>query len=202
MCYTRHIHLLYALYLMPDNTAFDEAELINRIKTRDQSALSELYQRFGGLVYGLAMRVLQNAGFAEEVTQDIFLKIWDQPDSWDSTRGKLLNWLMTVTRYTAIDRLRKEQRRPSWSAIDIEDVFNIAGKQALVDEQDAMLLRTLIQQLPTAQIQAIELAFFGGMSHSEIAEQLALPLGTVKTRLRLGLEKLKEMWFETIGRQK
>lgn len=187
---------------MSDNTAFDEDGLINRIKSRDQSALSELYQRFGGLVYGLAMRVLQNTGFAEEVTQDIFLKIWDQPDSWDSTRGKLLNWLMTVTRYTAIDRLRKEQRRPSWSAVDIEDVLNMSGKNGLLDEQDAMLLRTLIQQLPSAQTEAIELAFFGGMSHSEIAEQLGLPLGTVKTRLRLGLEKLREMWFEAMGQQK
>ncbi|GIK62353.1 MAG: DNA-directed RNA polymerase sigma-70 factor [Chloroflexota bacterium] len=184
---------------MPDNTAFDETDLINRIKLRDQSALSELYQRFGGLVYGLAMRVLQNAGFAEEVTQDIFLKIWDQPDSWDSTRGKLLNWLMTVTRYTAIDRLRKEQRRPSWSAVDIEDVLNMSSKQGLLDEQDTMLLRTLIQQLPSNQTEAIELAFFGGMSHSEIAAQLNLPLGTVKTRLRLGLEKLKTMWLEAIG---
>lgn len=184
---------------MLDNAAFEEIELMTRIRARDQAALSELYQRFGGLVYGLAMRVLQNTGFAEEVTQDIFLKIWDQPDSWDATRGKLLNWLMTVTRYTAIDRLRKEQRRPSWSAVDLEDVLNIAGKAGALDEQDAMLLRSLISQLPPAQIEAIELAFFGGMSHSEIAEQLALPLGTVKTRLRLGLEKLKGMWFEAVG---
>src|SRR3982751_1885749 len=92
--------------------SFDETDLVSRLIARDQSALSELYQQFGGLVYSIALRVVQNSNMAEEVAQDTFLKVWHQPTSWDPDRGKFVSWLLTITRYTAIDRLRKEQRRP------------------------------------------------------------------------------------------
>lgn len=181
---------------MPENL-FDEARLVQRLIQQDQSALSELYTQFGGLVYSIAMRVVQNPVLAEEVTQDAFLKVWHQPSSWDPTRGKFVSWLLTITRYTAIDLLRKEQRRPVQDAVELEDLR--IGSSSVMDDpirQDGRLLRSLLEKLPAEQVQVIELAFFEGMSHSEMAEHLNLPLGTVKTRVRLGLQKLKALWQE------
>jgi RNA polymerase sigma-70 factor (ECF subfamily) len=179
---------------------FDEAtaaDMAKRLIRRDQTALSELYQQFGGLVYSIALRVVQNSTLAEEVTQDTFLKVWHQPGSWDPERGKFVSWLLTITRYTAIDRLRKEQRRPLQNALELDEVR--VGKRGLMDDEnwlDGRILRTLMERLPQEQVQVIELAFFGGLSHSEMAEYLNLPLGTVKTRVRLGLQKLKSLWIE------
>lgn len=179
---------------MPENL-FDEANLVQRLIQQDQTALSELYTQFGGLVYSIAMRVVQNPVLAEEVTQDAFLKVWHQPSSWDPSRGKFVSWLLTITRYTAIDLLRKEQRRPVQDAVELEDLR--IGSGSVMDDpiwQDGRLLRSLLENLPVEQVQVIELAFFEGMSHSEMAEHLSLPLGTVKTRVRLGLQKLKTLW--------
>lgn len=179
---------------MPENL-FDEANLVQRLIQQDQTALSELYTQFGGLVYSIAMRVVQNPVLAEEVTQDAFLKVWHQPSSWDPSRGKFVSWLLTITRYTAIDLLRKEQRRPVQDAVELEDLR--IGSGSVMDDpiwQDGRLLRSLLENLPAEQVQVIELAFFEGMSHSEMAEHLNLPLGTVKTRVRLGLQKLKALW--------
>lgn len=178
---------------------FDEADLARRLVEQDQRALSELYQRFGGLVYSIALRVVQNSTLAEEVTQDTFLKVWHQPESWDPQRGKFTSWLLTIARYTAIDRLRKEQRRPLQNALELDEVR--VGKRGLMDDDnwlDGRILRSLMQRLPPEQAQVIELAFYQDMSHSEMAEHLGLPLGTIKTRVRLGLQKLKSMWMEAI----
>jgi RNA polymerase sigma-70 factor (ECF subfamily) len=186
----------YPKSIMPESL-FDEAQLVKRLIAQDQTALSELYQQFSGLVYSIALRVVQNPAMAEEVTQDAFLKVWHQPSSWDAERGKFVSWLLTITRYTAIDRLRKEQRRPLQDAVELEDLR--VGKIGLMDDpvwQDGRLLRSLLERLPQEQIQVVELAFFEGMSHSEMAEHLHLPLGTVKTRVRLGLQKLKALWTE------
>ena len=179
--------------------SFDEAGLVRRLIEQDQTALSELYQQFGGLVYSIALRVVQNSSLAEEVTQDTFLKVWHQPTTWDPNRGKFVSWLLTITRYTAIDRLRMEQRRPLQNAVELDDLR--IGKHGLMDDpawQDGRLLRSLLERLPEEQIQVIELAYFQGMSHSEMAEYLHLPLGTVKTRVRLGLQKLKVLWVEVM----
>ena len=181
---------------MPE-TVFDEAKLVQRLIAQDQSALSELYQQFGGLVYSIALRVVQTPSLAEEVTQDTFLKIWHQPSSWDPERGKFVSWLLTITRYTAIDLLRKEQRRPIRDSVELDDLR--IGMRGIMDDpswQDGRLLRSLMERLPQEQVQVIELAFFEGMSHSEMAEYLNLPLGTVKTRVRLGLQKLKALWVD------
>jgi RNA polymerase sigma-70 factor, ECF subfamily len=183
---------------MSESFTNDEAQLIQRIIQKDQIALSELYQRYGGLVYSLALRVLTNSTLAEEATQDTFMKVWNQAYTWDANKGKLSTWLMTITRYTAIDRLRKEQHRPA-ASVALEDIEDLIGKRSFMDTaqgQDRQLLRSLMQNLPNEQIQVIELAFFQGLSHSEIADELTLPLGTVKTRLRLGLQKLKVLWLD------
>jgi RNA polymerase sigma-70 factor, ECF subfamily len=176
----------------PTEVAFDEAELMQRLIDRDQSALSELYDQFGRLVYSIAMRTVQNSNLADEVTQDTFLKIWEHPTRWDPQRGRFTSWLLAITRYTAIDHLRKDQRRPLQNSVELDDMR--LGQAALVDDlswQDGRMLHELMERLPEEQEQAIELAFFQGMSHTEMAEYLNLPLGTVKTRVRLALRKLK-----------
>ncbi len=184
---------------MSKRVTFDEANLIDRIVRRDQQALSELYQLTGHLVFGLALRVMQNRTLAEEVTQDTFLKIWNQAERWDPQRGTVVTWMLTITRYTAIDRLRKEQRLSPWIGIDLEDLSNILGRPGPQDDpawHDGRLIQDLVEQLPDDQKEVVELAFFGAMSHTEMAEHLQLPLGTVKGRVRRGLQKLRELWLE------
>lgn len=171
---------------------------MEKIGQGDQSALMQLYARYGNAVYGLALRILHDTGLAEEVTQDTFLKVWKQSERWDADKGKLSSWLLTVARHTAIDRYRQLQRRLP-PGIPLEDAETALGQTAVVDTQqwaDGQLLARLLTQLPSEQAQLIQLAFFQGMSHSELAESLELPLGTVKTRLRLGLQKLKGLWQE------
>ena len=173
-----------------------DISLMQRIARQDQRALSTLYDRFGGAVYSLARRILGSETMAEEVTQDIFLKVWGQAQKWDPDKGQLSSWLLTITRYTAIDRLRKENRRPPQSAFD--DLANLLPSAKRVGDarwHDGQVLQQLLDELPDEQSQVIELAFFQGMTHSQMAETLDLPLGTVKTRVRLGLQKLKGMWI-------
>jgi RNA polymerase sigma-70 factor (ECF subfamily) len=184
---------------MPVLPSSSDPELMRSVTQRDQAALSELYRRYGGAVYSLALRILQNSGLAEEVTQDIFMKVWRQAEHWDPAKGQLHSWLLTITRYTAIDRLRKEQRQPVLTVPALEDMPSLASAEGWVDQplwHDGQLLRSLIAKLPLEQMQVIELAFFQGMTHAEMAQALSLPLGTVKTRVRLGLQKLKSLWLQ------
>ncbi|MBI5667298.1 MAG: sigma-70 family RNA polymerase sigma factor [Chloroflexi bacterium] len=179
----------------------DDIKLMQRIAARDQTAFRALYQQYGKAVYSLAYRVLQNGTLAEEVTQDTFLKVWQQKTQWDPNKGKLKNWLLAITHFTAIDRLRQERRQPALYPESIEDMEDMA--QAVATEplwQEGTVLRMLVTQLPDDMALLIELAFFRGMSHSEIASETHIPLGTVKTRLRTGLQRLREQWLEAVNR--
>lgn len=180
------------------NSPPDDIELMRRIAERDQQALWTLYQEYGKAVYSLAYRILENGVFAEEATQDTFLKVWHQTTRWDSDKGKLKNWLLTIAQFTAIDRLRKEGRQPAVHHEPIEDTDeNLLTAKNDGRWQDESTLHMLVAQLPEQQGSLIELAFFQGMSHGEIAETLHMPLGTVKTRLRAGLHRLRELWVES-----
>ena len=176
----------------------DDIERMRRVTERDQQALWELYQEYGKAVYSLAYRVLENSVLAEEVTQDTFLKVWHQTTRWDSEKGKLKNWLLTIAQFTAIDRLRKEGRQPAVSTEPIEDTDeNLLTRSNDAPWQEQSALHMLVDQLPEQQGRLIQLAFFQGMSHGEIADALHIPLGTVKTRLRAGLHRLRELWVES-----
>lgn len=169
---------------------------MKQIQQGDQHALSDLYTHYGRPVYSLALRVLNHSGAAEEVTQEVFLRVWDQAEKWDPARGALITWLLTITRNRAIDHIRRNRRQPPVSETALDDMPLHAstptpGGSAWTDGQ---LIRELMERLPEEQAQLIELAFFGGMTHSDLAETLDLPLGTVKTRLRLGLQKLRDWW--------
>ena len=160
----------------------------------------QLYQRYCNLVYSLALRVLRHQTVAEEVTQDVFLKIWQQPQRWNPALGQFSSWLLTITRNAAIDRLRKEQRYPQAEQDAPTDLFFSQVAEGAISDNplwfEGQILRHLLQQLPDEQRQLIELAFYQGYTHSELADGLAMPLGTVKTRLRSGLQKLRALWEE------
>ncbi len=177
-----------------------DAALMLRITNQDQAALMDLYQRFGGQVYGLVLRVLRDTQLAEEATQDTFLKVWHKAEQWDSSRGQLSSWLLTIARYAAIDRLRREQRHSSTSVPFLDSLAENASAPERVGDRrwlDGQLLRQFMATLPEEQALVIELAFFQGMTHSELAEHLQWPLGTVKTRLRSGLQKLRGLWIDS-----
>jgi RNA polymerase sigma-70 factor (ECF subfamily) len=170
-----------------------DSHLVERIRRQDQSALIELYRIYGAAVYGLALRVLHDSGLAEEITQDVFLKLWQMPERWNPALGQLSSWLLTITRNAAIDRLRKERHQQTHQ---LEQTDQIANTRADREHSwyDGQVLNSLLQELPTEQRQLIELAFYQGYTHSELSENLRLPLGTVKTRLRSGLIKLRTLW--------
>ncbi len=181
----------------PSERVQQDIELLAGVRRRDQQALMALYRRYGALVYSLALRVVHIPAAAEEVTQDIFLKVWQQPERWDPAGGQFSSWLLTITRNAAIDRLRKEQRHAAVQADASDEVWATAGQPSITDDPrwyDGQELARLVRGLPPEQRQLIELAFYAGMTHSELAERLGLPLGTIKTRLRTGLLRLRALW--------
>ena len=178
-----------------DSPEADRA-LIARIETRDADALGILYDRHSARLMGLAQRILGDTGEAEEVLQEVFLHVWKAAATFDPSRGPVLAWLLVATRSRSIDRLRS--RRPGQSARirSLEEAPETASREDV--EADAAgreweaQCRAVIGELPEDQRRALELAYFEGLTHQEIAERTATPLGTVKTRVRLGLMKLRE----------
>ena len=180
-----------------DPTMVDDASIIGRLRRGDQQALTDLYDRYASAVYGMAWRVLNNRVLAEEATQDTFIKVWENADRWQPERGKFSSWLLTIARYTAIDRLRLEKRLTPSFPVDVTEMREVIGEESplLGDLRDnAEMLGQLIGELSDVQIEAIELSFFHGMTHAEISEHLQVPLGTIKSRIRDGLTKLRRLW--------
>jgi RNA polymerase sigma-70 factor (ECF subfamily) len=179
--------------------SFDDQDIMRRILAQDQQAFHALYSEFGKAVYSLAFRVLHNAQLAEEVTQDTFLKVWLRKAQWDPQKGRLLNWLLAIAHFTAIDHLRKENRQPNLHPESIEDIeYAIPPDPSSAAWQDSSALRMLMPRLSKDQAALIELAFYQGLSHSEIVKVTQIPLGTVKTRLRRGLQRLRELWLDSV----
>jgi RNA polymerase sigma-70 factor, ECF subfamily len=170
--------------------------LVARIEGRDADALAALYDRHGSRLMGLASRILGETGEAEEVLQEVFLYVWRSASSFDASRGTVLAWLLVVTRSRAIDRVRVRRPGPRGAVRDLEELSNRPGSQDVeadsASRQWESLCRSAIAELPADQRRVLELAYFGGLTHQEIAEETATPLGTVKTRVRLGLMKLRE----------
>jgi len=164
------------------------------MKSGDQSALAELYDRYSAVVYAVALQVLGDAGAAEDVVQEVFLQLWRNPAAFDAARGSLGAWLAVISRNRAIDFLRR--RRPE---TDIEDVV-LSVAPDLVGEADrsraAEKIRGVLGTMPSLQRSALEMAYFEGLSHSEIASKTREPLGTIKTRIRAGLMALRKA-FQT-----
>jgi len=173
-----------------------DAALVRRLLQQDVSAFEQLYDRHSRLVYGLLLRILQQAGTAEEVAQDVFLQLWRNADQYDESRGPFVPWLLTLARNRALDTLRlksERQRRREDQAEELPLVVAVPQYEKDLDEKRrAEKVRALMASLNPQQKRAIELAYFEGLSHSEIAEALKEPLGTVKSWIRNGLLRLKE----------
>lgn len=164
--------------------------LLDRVKARDQQAMAEVFDRYSGMAYSVALRVLNDPSQAEDVIQEVFFRIWENPAAFASDRGSLPAWLAVVTRNRAIDALRKRKPSDPIDQIPIASGTDIAGQI----EQSTMLerVRTVIKDLPEEQRRSLELAFFGGMTHAEIAAQSGEPLGTIKTRIRTALISIRK----------
>jgi RNA polymerase sigma-70 factor (ECF subfamily) len=173
-------------------------ELVTRVANGEEPAFLTLYDRYVSRVYALTLRILSDPMLAEEATQDTFLKLWSRARLYLNERGSLLLWLLTIARRTAIDRLRLEARRPVLSdSTDPEQVWDILpDANTLPEETRWRSLYFAVQSLQPEHRQVIELAYYQGLSQSEIAEVLKWPLGTVKTRLRAAMEHLREKWNE------
>ncbi len=172
-----------------DLSGTDDAVLLDHIAKGDQNAMAMVFSRYSKVVYSVALRVLRDAGTAEDVLQDIFMQIWRKPEAFLATRGSLGSWLAVVARNRAIDVLRR--RKP---LNDLEDVvlassFNLA--QASEHTLLVQRVQGLMQSLPAPQRHVLELAYFEGLTHTEIAERTGDPLGTVKTRIRSALLVLR-----------
>jgi len=175
-----------------DSEQFPDGDdaLLLLVQARDQCAMAQLFDRYGSLVYSIAFRVLKDSASAEDVMQEIFIRVWENPQAYVSGRGSLAAWLAVMARNRAVDILRR--RKP---ADPVEEVVLAAlGNLAADAERNIMFerIRGLLGQLPNDQRYSVELAFFEGLTHSEIAERTNVPLGTVKTRIRTALLFLRE----------
>lgn len=169
----------------------DDAALIARIRVGDQSAMADLYDRYSGVVYGVALRVLTSTAAAEDVVQEVFLQLWRNPQAFNADRGRLAPWLAVIARNRAIDLLRKRPPEDDIDELPISTGTNLedeASQKLVVDK-----VRGVLGGLPQDQRKALEMAFFEGMTHSEIAGKTGDPLGTVKTRIRSGLLALRKV---------
>jgi len=172
-----------------------DGDLLVRLQKRDPQALAELYDRYGKMVYGLILRVVSDTGTAEDLVQETFLRVWNRAQGFDSERGAVGPWLMAVARNRAIDYLRSQGRRIQ-SSVEFNETEHpslFANLQTEMLQFDVIKrMKTALERLDGKQRKAIELAYFEGMSQTEIAERMGQPLGTVKTWVRRALRQLRE----------
>jgi RNA polymerase sigma-70 factor (ECF subfamily) len=161
--------------------------LLAQVALGNEAALSVLYQRFSKRVHSLARRILSSQSEADDVTQDVFVKIWEKANGFFEQRGSAAAWLMTIAHHASIDALRRRKARHVDSTEDNLERFSLESNH---DPLDQALVSKALTVLSHSERELIELAFFAGFSHSQIAKKTELPLGTIKSRLRLGLEKL------------
>lgn len=183
-----------------DYSTLRDDELMQRLCGRDLGAFEHLYDRYGDLVYSVVLRVVADTYVAEDVTQDVFLRLWRKPEQFDAARGKLVTWLLSIARNRSIDERRSHSRRLRHEALppttEEEEVLPSGDDRddpalATVIADDRRAVRSALEVLPPEQKLAIHLAYFGGLTQQEIANKLGQPLGTVKTRIRLGMQKMR-----------
>ena len=171
-------------------TSPDDTALVNGVLAGDQNAMAKMFDKYSPVVYSVAIRVLRDSGHAEDVTQEVFLQIWRNPASFVQGRGSLAAWLVVVARNRSIDLLRR--RKPS---DPVEDVVLVSSVDVASEAERNIAtekIRNVLKKLPQEQQTSVELAFFEGLSHSEIAQRTGDPLGTVKTRIRSALASIRK----------
>jgi RNA polymerase sigma-70 factor (ECF subfamily) len=183
-----------------DATALVDQALLAKVADGDSRALDALYDRYARVVYGVALRILGEAELAEDVVQETFWRVWRRARTFQSGRGKVAGWIFGIAHNLSVDELRRQRSRP-------RPVYDTDETPVLRDREDSrmdveadalekergQLINAALRQISADQREALELAYFGGLSQSEIAERLQSPIGTIKTRIRLGLRKLREL---------
>jgi RNA polymerase sigma-70 factor, ECF subfamily len=174
----------------------DEA-LLSLVASSDDQALAELYDRFGGVAYGLALRILRDDALAQDAVQEAFLAVWRSADRFLAERAKASTWILTLVHRRAVDLVRREDRR---RGEPLESAGEPAAQETVEDEATRGFERRVVQealaQLTPEQREALELGYYGGLTQSELAERLGLPLGTIKSRMFAGLSRLRELLAE------
>lgn len=178
-----------------------EDKLITLLKNKDEKAFNYLYDNYSGAIYGLILKIVKESDYADEVIQDVFVKIWKKIDQYDASKGRLYTWMINISRNTALDYVkskgyRNEQKNQSLSNfVNEEETVSLAETMPNVSENNTDLIGmdSVINKLKPEWLKLIRLAYFQGYSQSEIAKKLAIPIGTVKTRTRSALQELKEL---------
>lgn len=186
-----HILLLFATVLTGNDSA-----LIERLRRRDPDAMADLYDRYGRVVYSVILRIVRNAAVAEELSQEAFLRAWNRAEAFDAERGRIAPWLLTIARNRAIDYLRStagQQQANTFELVSSERVTSfVQTEDRMLEQEQARRIRAAFSKLNENQRQVLELAYFEGLSQSEMAQKLGQPLGTVKTWVRTALTTLRE----------
>jgi RNA polymerase sigma-70 factor (ECF subfamily) len=190
--------------LPPELQRLADEDLMTLVEQRDPDAFATLYDRHGGAAYSLAYRIVGDAELAEDVTQEAYISVWRSGARFDSARGSVRSWTLGIVRNRAIDALRRTSAPSRKLDLDDDALLESQPSEERTDaeairRETARRVRGALGELPTEQSQVIGLAYFGGFSHSEIAEMLSMPLVTVKGRMRLGLEKIRYVLAEGMG---
>jgi RNA polymerase sigma-70 factor (ECF subfamily) len=181
--------------LQPEQAQSTDIQLLKAVARGDEQALATLYDQYRIILFGLLVRILNSREEAEDVLQEVFMQVWRRAADFDETRGKPFTWLVTLARSRAIDRLRSlgaRERVAAAATRDVQEETSDAASDAFRSEQ-RQLVTSALAQLPEEQKRPLVLAYFDGLTQSEIAEKLGAPLGTIKTRMRSGMIKLREV---------
>ncbi|MBI4199902.1 MAG: sigma-70 family RNA polymerase sigma factor [Chloroflexi bacterium] len=182
-----------------DADHLSDEHLVVLVQAGQQEALAQLYDRYGRAVYGLALRLLQDTAQAEEVTQDVFVNLWMKASSFRPEKGRVVSWLLAMGHHRAVDQLRKRNREQSMQGVLLKEALlggESAGEnpvEAAQRSEEAQQVRSALTTLPQEQQEVVVLAYYHGFTQVEISQRLRQPLGTVKTRMRLAMHKLRAM---------
>jgi RNA polymerase sigma-70 factor (ECF subfamily) len=192
--------LLTAIGRVTHSGSQDEVELIRRIKARDEKALEQLYDLYKRLLYGMILSIVKKREEAEDVLQNVFLKIWNKAHTFDEEKGNVYSWVVTLTRNKAIDHIRSKDYKAQQQTSQGIDENTLAWMGTVHDPLEttifsdrADLVRRALEELPESQSEVLKIAYYRGMTQPEISRYLGIPLGTVKTRMRQGMLKLKSI---------
>jgi RNA polymerase sigma factor (sigma-70 family) len=173
-----------------------DEELVEAVALADEDALGELYDRFAKVAYGLAYKILQDAALAEDAVQEAFLQIWRGAGTYRPERAKASTWLLTFVHRRAVDLVRREQKRRTLPVVGEPQVADPGADEKAVERSRREIVQDALRRLPAEQREPIELAYYGGLTQSELAERLGQPLGTIKSRMFTGLQRLRVLLAE------
>jgi RNA polymerase sigma factor (sigma-70 family) len=192
LCFGILFNILGSTNPIARSLTISEHELVAQLKARKTAALDYLYDHYSAALNGVISRIISNEDLAEEVLQDAFLKIWEKIASYDETKGKLFTWMLNVSRNLAIDKMRSKEISKGRKTDDLQKLVSKVDNQEFVESQvEAIGLKEVLLKLPAEQRFVVEKVYLGGFTHAELAEEYRIPLGTVKTRLRMAMTELR-----------